>query len=299
MTIGFADSIRPGAVAFIRFLPRLRGRGRLAKVLNDSLLAAGANPVAVAKMVEGYSLVVDCRLFSHCMFMFMGVVGIEHLLSSLISFLEPNGVALDVGANIGAVTVPLALAAKGIGSRVIAFEPFPRNIAWNSKNLQLNQLEDIVTLVESGLSSEPGEATLMLGDDFKTGATIGNAAVAEPGDNERCEKVTIRLNTLDDLWPTFGNPRLDTIKIDIEGHEDRFLEGAKKTLAANRPVILMEVNRYWYNRRGLDFDVVIPQRLPPDYLFFSRHQKEIKDLTHLYFSDVLLVPAEKAHQLRS
>jgi FkbM family methyltransferase len=294
-----ANWIRPRAIAAIRVLPKLRGRGRLAGLLNKALLAAGADPVAVARMEAGHSLLVDCRLFSHSMFLFNGVVGIEELLTGLLAFLKPDGVALDVGANIGAVTVPLALAARRVGSRVIAFEPFSRNIEWNNKNLRLNQIEDVVTIVESGLSSEPGEAILMLGGDFLTGATVGNAAVAEPGDNESWERVTIRLNTLDDLWPTFGNPRLDCIKIDIEGHEDRFLEGAKQTLAMNRPAILMEVNRYWYERRGVDFDTVIPQGLPPDYRFLTSRRTEIKSLADCHHSDVLLVPAEKVSQLQT
>jgi len=291
--------MRSRAIAVIRSLPKVRGRGRLAKILNDGFLAAGASPIVTAKMVDGHSLVVDCRLFSHCMFLFNGVTGIEDLLSLLISFLKPNGVALDIGANIGAVTVPLALAARSKGSRVIAFEPFSKNIAWNSQNLKLNHIEDVVTMVESGLSSEPGEATLMLGDDFRSGATIGNAIVAQPGDNDYFERVTIRLNTLDDLWPSFGNPRLDVIKIDIEGHESKFLEGATQTLAANRPVILMEVNRYWYTRRGLNFDTEIPLRLPPNYRYFTSHKTEINDLADCHQSDVLLVPEEKANQLRN
>ena len=298
-TSGFANWIRPHAVTVIRALPKVRGRGRLAKVCNDALLAAGANPVATAKMAAGHLLVLDTRLFSHCIALFSGVIGIEDLFTPLVAFLEPGGVALDVGANIGAISVPLAMAARRVESRVISFEPFPKNVEWLRQNLRLNQVEDVVTVVNCGLSSASGEATLLLHENFKAGAAIANASVAEPGYDERSQQVTIQLNTLDGLWPGFGSPRLDIIKIDIEGHEDRFLEGAKETLAANRPAILMEVNRYYYKERGVDFNKVIPQFLPPDYRFFPSAQKEIKDLADCQRNDVLLVPAEKAGQLRA
>ena len=295
---GFANWIRPHTVTAIRALPRIRGRGRLAMICNDALLSAGADPVATTKMMAGHLLRLDCRLFSHCMALFSGIIGIDDLFGPLIGFLQPGGVAIDVGANIGMVTVPLAISAQRVGSRVIAFEPFPRNVEWMRQNLLVNQIEEQVTVVNCGLSSAPGDATLLLREDFETGAAIGNASVAEPGNNERFERVTIQLNTLDALWPSFGSPRLDIVKIDIEGHEDRFLEGAKQTLFTNRPAILMEVNRAYYTRRGVDFDTVISQALPPDYRFFTSGHTEIEDLAHCHQADVLLVPAEKAGQLR-
>jgi FkbM family methyltransferase len=267
-------------------------------ICNDALLSAGADPVATTKMMAGHLLRLDCRLFSHCMALFSGVIGIDDLFGPLIGFLQPGGVAIDVGANIGMVTVPLAISAQRVGSRVIAFEPFPRNVEWMRQNLLVNQIEEQVTVVNCGLSSAPGDATLLLREDFETGAAIGNASVAEPGNNERFERVTIQLNTLDALWPSFGSPRLDIVKIDIEGHEDRFLEGAKQTLFANRPAIIMEVNRAYYTQRGVDFDTVISQALPPDYRFFTSGHTEIEDLAHCHQADVLLVPAEKAGQLR-
>lgn len=43
--------------------------------------------------------------------------------------------------------------------------------------------------------------------------------------------------------------------MDIEGHEDRFLAGAAVTIAKLRPVILMETNDAYYERRGVDLAV--------------------------------------------
>jgi FkbM family methyltransferase len=281
-------------VSAIRSLPRVRGRGTLASKVNAALLAAGAEPRTIAKMLAGHSLLVDSRVQSHAWILFLGVYN-EPFVRPLLPFLRSGGVVLDVGANLGFITVPLALAAKRLGGRVVAVEPFKANADWLTDNLRLNQVEDVVTVVNAGLSSTPREAVLLLREDFATGAGVGAASVAEDASDDRYpQRAAIRLDTLDRLWPTLGNPRLDVIKIDIDGHEDRFLEGGAHTIASHRPVILMEVCRDFWQRRGLDFDQLITGLLPPRYRFFSSRITEYKSLADCHESDVFIVPEERS-----
>jgi FkbM family methyltransferase len=294
--ISLATRVRPLAVAAIRSLPNVRGRGRLSLAVNGALLAAGAESKSVAKMTAGHSLLVDSRVQSHCWILFLGIYN-ERFVRALLPFLRPGGAALDVGANLGFVTVPLALAAKRVGGRVVAVEPFAGNAAWLRQNLQINHVDDLVTVVEAGLSSAPKEALLLLREDFAQGAGVGTASVAEEVVDDRFQQVPIHLRTLDDLWPEMGDPRLDVIKVDIDGHEDRFLEGGAHTIATHRPVILTEVCRPFYRRRGLDFDRLIPSLLPPGYRFFLADLTEVKDLADCEDGDVLLIPEERASQI--
>jgi len=294
-----ATWVRPSTVSFIRHLPAMRGRGRLAKTINDALLGLGADPHQVSKMSAGHFLKVDCRLFSHCLAPYTGTTGNDDLVEVLVHYLHRDGIALDVGANVGFITTRLAVAAQELGARVISVEPFQQNTDWLAENLRLNHLEEVVTVVPVGLSSSPGAATLLLREDFFTGSSIGNASVAENDKEERFQKVTIRLETLDALWDAQGYGRLDVVKVDIEGHEDRFLIGGARTLAANRPVIMMEVNRWFYQQRGVEFDSVIPPLLPPGYRFFVSASDEIKSLADCHRGDVLLVPEEKVAMLNS
>jgi FkbM family methyltransferase len=235
---------------------------------------------------------LDTRNRYHCWALFLGLYD-DEFIGSLLGFLRPGGTGLDVGGNVGLVTVPLAVAAKRLDGRVVSVEPFRQNVELLRENLRLNEVEDVVTIIEAGLSSAPHEAELLLREEFEMGSDVGNASVAEDGFPEDFKRVPIKLETLDGIWSTLGNPRLDVIKVDIEGHEDRFLEGGAKTLASFRPAILMEVNRWFYQRRGLDFDRLIPGLLPSGYRFLSSRLSEIGDLKAWNGLDVLFVPEEK------
>jgi FkbM family methyltransferase len=72
-----------------------------------------------------------------------------------------NAFILDIGANCGAFTVPLALAA-GAGSRVVAFEPNPVMIGRLGHNLVLNGLTDRVRIESCALGDRSGEGMLNL-----------------------------------------------------------------------------------------------------------------------------------------
>jgi FkbM family methyltransferase len=287
-------------VHILRALPDIRGRGFVAARLNSALLRAGADPQTVTKMRNGHLLTLDCRVFSHMHALYSGEYDDDKLLA-LLTFFPPGGVALDVGANIGFWTVPLAIAAERRGGSLIAAEPFSKNVEWLRQNLRLNGIRDeTVTVFEFALSAEKGAARLTLREDFRTGASVGNASVSDDRtDDADLQTTEIRCETLDGIWPLLNKSRLDIVKLDIEGHEDSFLQGALATLRSYRPVILMEVNRWFYSRRGVDFDTAISSRLPEDYRIFTPRFVELGSVLECQDSDVFLIPAEKVTNIRS
>jgi FkbM family methyltransferase len=257
----------------------------------------GAEPAAIAELVRGHKMLVDCRLQSHARALFTGNYD-DDKVDALARFVREGGTVLDVGANIGFYTVPLALTARLVGADIVAAEPFAKNAEWLRRNLVLNGVEKEVTLLECGLSSESRDEQLALREDFETGASIGNASVVDKDqDDAHFKRVKIRLEPLDLVWPSLARRRLDAVKLDIEGHEDRFFEGASQTLRENRPVILMEINRWFYARRGIDFDSRIAELLPSEYQIFEvtmEQMREIAGFAEARDTDVLLVPREKA-----
>jgi len=148
---------------------------------------------------------------------------------------------IDVGANLGYYTISLA---NWVGPRglVVAFEPFPGNFAILKKNVHLNGLHN-VTLEPAALSNRSGSVQLICGveDQFSPTPSVGGYAVEQ-------DRVSVNVPSrrLDDYAAGMGKtPNL--IKIDVEGAELAVLEGARHTLAAARPILLVEIHGWGTN----------------------------------------------------
>jgi FkbM family methyltransferase len=283
-----------------RVLPDMRGRGRIAIALSSLLMKAGADPIIQGRMAIGHRMRLDCRVPSHCWAFFSGRYD-DSKIALLLSLLRPGGMALDVGANIGFYTVPLAIRAKAIGSKVVAFEPLESNAAWLRHNLGLNDCIDVVEVCLTALGNECGLANIVLAEDFLAGAGVGNATIASQTLYEaryaQCARAEIRIDTLDRIWS--GKGRIDVIKVDIEGHETQFLEGGRNTIAAHRPALLIEVNRVHQALRGINFDAAVPSLLPERYFFSELRASgivQIHDLAECADMDVVAIPEERRHE---
>ena len=113
-------------------------------------------------------------------------------------------------------------------------------------------LDDVVTIHPFALSDRPGVARISLREDFRAGATSGNAAlVIDDGLDARYRTIEVRLRCLDDVASSFPGP-VAVVKIDVEGHEDHVLRGGRRTIAADRPIIVAEWNPAYHHRRGTD-----------------------------------------------
>jgi FkbM family methyltransferase len=300
------------AMRLLRAMPKVKGHGRVAAVTNRCLLRLGASSLVTVKMKQGHRLLLDTRVQSQVRAAFGGGYD-DGEISVLCGLMSGGGVALDVGANIGFYSVPLGCAARVKGGRVMAFEPLPANFQRLFENIALNALEGTVELRMIGLSAARGRAELTLREDFEGGGEVGNASlVIEDGLDVRFHRTSIDLAPLDELWPKLSLARLDIVKADIEGHEDEFLRGARMTLDRYRPVLLMEVNRWFYRRRGVDFDRIIPTLLPSKYDFYRfepsppRSHSQIRtprlarvNGTSDYrdLENAFLIPAERAEEV--
>jgi FkbM family methyltransferase len=278
LEMSLADKVRPSVAGFLRTIPEFRGKGRAALLLNKALLRQGASPIVECKMAGGHVLRLDLRIFNQMHAYFSGHYN-DEMLSALLAYLRPGGVALDVGANTGMCAVPMALAARERQGHLIAFEPVTSNVDWLTHNLKLNQCLGCTTIMPVGLSDHPGETEIVLVDDLATGSPIGTAVIAGRDFWPEFTRQKIQLETLDRLKEIV---RVDVIKVDIDGHEHKFLMGASATIERHRPAILMEVDRAHLKRQGIDFDSIIPTLLPRDYV-----------LAVDYGADALFVPRER------
>lgn len=149
----------------------------------------------------------------------------EHLAMVLARNLRPGDVMVDIGANVGIMSFRAARLTQSIG-RVIAFEPDPANAACFLRGVAANGFSH-VTLFPLALSDAPRLFGLHGGS---------NGYLTPAG----ASAVMIQTMRGDDLLA--AEPRIDFIKLDIEGHEPQALAGLALTLARHRPMVLCEFN---------------------------------------------------------
>jgi FkbM family methyltransferase len=163
----------------------------------------------------------------------------------LRQLIEPGMTVVDVGANIGVLTVPFARLVRP-GGKVIAFEPQRIVYQMLCGNIALNALDNVFAH-NAAAGSAPG-AIAVPAVDYAQPGNFGGISVATPTAGE-----PTGLITLDSL----GLERCDLIKIDVEGMELEALDGAAKTIERSHPIMLIEKIkadatqlRQWLETRG-------------------------------------------------
>jgi len=151
---------------------------------------------------------------------------------NLIPFLSNrNKISIDAGANVGTWTWEMARHAKAVH----AFEPNPKNITKLTRNV--GGL-GTVTVHGTALSDHTGEAVLRIPKGAKghsnQRASLSPVAV---GEDQAFTPVRVDQKRLDD----FDFTDVGFIKIDVEGFELPLLEGARGTIARDRPNLLIEM----------------------------------------------------------
>ena len=150
----------------------------------------------------------------------------------MCEFLEPGDVAVEVGANIGSLTVPLANAVGEEGT-LIAFEPQPVLLQNLCANIALNGLRHVRT-VNAAVGDRQGSVRLPKLDHTKPGL-FGAHGIGSREDGD-----TIGVLQLDDALKV---SRCKFMKIDVEGMEANVIRGARDVIRRCRPVLYVENDR--------------------------------------------------------
>ncbi len=161
----------------------------------------------------------------------------------LEKLIRPGDVAVDGGANVGFYTLLFALRA-GPGGRVHAYEPVPSAAEKLRRNLALNEgaaLAD-VRFRQCGLGAAPGRVPIYLRPSVSGSGVDSQHSSILPGFNTPRDEALVEEIELVRLDDEAIEGRLDLVKCDIEGAEKAFLEGARRRLAADRPLLVLEWN---------------------------------------------------------
>ena len=151
--------------------------------------------------------------------------------------LAPNDVLWDVGANVGLYTVYAAVARR---VRVVAFEPSPFNLEFLARNIALNAVHDLVSVVPVALSDRSRPASLsMTSTEWGEGANTFGETYGQSGRpiQDPTTFPTVGL-TADDAVSSLRLPAPTHLKLDVDGIEGLILKGAPAVLAGVRSVLV-------------------------------------------------------------
>jgi len=150
----------------------------------------------------------------------------------LLALLDTNSFVLDVGANVGSHTLGFA----PYVSKVVAFEPDPECHDLLAKNIGMQDrgVARKISVNPIALSDSVQEVSTQF-DYGKTKVTPGGSIVQTKLDNIQ------------------GFPRIDLIKIDVEGMEYNVLKGAQNTITYFRPILFIEMQDASLNSLVFDF----------------------------------------------
>jgi FkbM family methyltransferase len=166
--------------------------------------------------------------------------------------LAQGGSYIDLGANIGLTTVPVA-SARGVLSWAV--EPHPDNLRLLELNLARNRLSARTTVVHAAISDEPGTLSLEVAEENLGDHRIHPAApVGEPryGEEERTV-IDVPAQCLDDIVDVSLLSDPVVIKMDIQGAEPLAFAGGPGVLD-RAALVLTEYWPYGLKRLGADLD---------------------------------------------
>ncbi len=136
----------------------------------------------------------------------------------------PGDIVIDCGAHIGAFT---RVALRAGARMVIAVEPEEKNVLAFRRNFERELKSGSVRLVPKGVWNTTGKLSLHLS------TVVDSHSLVLPQNSGKEE--TIEVTTLDSLVENLKLPRVDFIKMDIEGAEQKALQGARNVLVKYHP----------------------------------------------------------------
>jgi FkbM family methyltransferase len=153
-----------------------------------------------------------------------------------------GAVALDCGANIGVHTVEWAKRMNGWG-HVVAIEAQERLFYALAGNIAVNNCFN-ARAMHAAVAAKSGTMRIPMPDYLNPGSfgslelrqSERTEFIGQPVDYSDKAAVTIRTVSID----SFEFPRLDLVKIDVEGMETEAIEGAAASLARCRPALMVE-----------------------------------------------------------
>lgn len=147
-----------------------------------------------------------------------------------------EGIAFDIGANVGAFTCMIA----SMGHTVHSFEPIPETFCRFKNNVKFNELLRHAHLNCLAVGKDQSLVTFRVEEDSP--ATNRMAVPDESSSQDTSSSQTVAAVSLDEYCATQGVKFIDFLKVDVEGMEPFVLKGAHNLLIQRKiAAVLIEI----------------------------------------------------------
>ena len=224
--------------------------------------------------VEGHKLFLDSRNS-------MGLTIFKnhepHETSLVKKKVKKGDVVLDIGANIGYFTL---IFAKLVGEegKVFSFEPDPTNFALLKKNIKINGYKNIIP-IQKAVSNKTSKIKLHLSK-----SNYANHTIYDKKHNHK--SIDVNVIKLDDYFNTYKG-KIDFVKIDTEGVEEKVIKGMPNILNKNKNLkILSEFWVHGMDQAGIKPENFLKSLIKHNFEMYKVNEKleqtNIKELLKIY-----------------
>lgn len=195
----------------------------------------------------------------------------------------------DIGANVGQHTLWMS----GRVARAFAFEPSAAAMRQMRVNLAANNITN-VTSFPVALGDARGEAKLGSGIEHNSGSRSLLWSLGDEGEE------TVQVHQGERFFADEDLPRIDILKLDVEGFEQKVLTGLAARIRRDRPVILMELIGDPACKGGFTSEADLLATLYPDCKVFALAGDKVARLKpfHWNVEEIVCIPIERLENFR-
>lgn len=215
----------------------------------------------------------------------------EHLAKVMSLYLNGlSGIFIDVGGNIGANTIPLAVKYPHI--EFYCYEPHPDIFARLKSNIKLNNLNNVEPS-NFAISNVENKTTKFFAQ--KNIDNMGKSSLKLNSDIKDHVEISVPTIKIDSMFVDSVDPIL-LIKIDTQGTEFQVLESAASTIEKFRPAIFFELeDRYYADEERITTKKALKEFFDSLKYSLFNISKGVDfypkvDITKNYHGDILAVP---------
>jgi FkbM family methyltransferase len=215
----------------------------------------------ITKTIDSFKMRLDTTQFLDAKLLYLGRYEVD-TVAAIKRLVRPGDVVVDVGANIGFLSLTLG-AIVGSKGHVFAFEPSDWTFDRLNENLKLNPFSWITT------------KRAAVGDqDIPTLQMVLPCGYRLDG-RDTATKQDVPFVKLDTVLSTCD--RIDFIKTDTDGHEPAVIDGARSIIERFKPTILLEVAPDHTARSGQDLHGTFAYLKSLGYTFESNSGESVAD----------------------